>query len=220
MTREADAMLTAALARWGAQNGVARFSVNGEIAVQFAPPRVQFSSVEVALPIDSFLQPTGQGEERLQDGVREAVNGAKRIADLFAGCGTFTFSLARTASVHAVDSDALALAALLAAARKGRQLKPVTVETRNLFKRPLAGKELDQFEAVVIDPPRRGALSQVKTLAASRVRRVAYVSCNPDTFAQDARILVDGGFRASWVRPVDQFLWSSHIELVASLERY
>jgi 23S rRNA (uracil1939-C5)-methyltransferase len=207
------------LSRWAAHAGVARITVNGQIAVAFAPPQIHLAGATLVLPQETFLQPTREGEEILQAHVREALGRAKRVVDLFAGCGTFTLALARSATVHAVDLDSGALAALKEASRRTKGLKPVTTEIRDLFKLPLSPREFENFEAVVLDPPRAGALDQARTLAATRLRRLAYVSCNPQTFARDARALSEGGFRIVWVRPVDQFLWASHIELVALLER-
>jgi len=133
---------------------------------------------------------------------------------LFAGCGTFALPLARTARVHAVEQDASALAALREAA-KAPGLKPVTAEVRDLFKLPLTPAELSPYEAVILDPPRAGAEAQVKALARSKVPVIAYVSCDAASFARDAALLVAGGYRVGPVTPIDQFLWSSHIELVA-----
>jgi 23S rRNA (uracil1939-C5)-methyltransferase len=147
------------------------------------------------------------------------VNSAKSIADLFSGCGTFSLPLADGARVHAVEKDRAMLAALLAAAKKTSGLKPVTVATRDLFEVPLQAAELDKFDAVTLNPPRAGALAQAVQLARSNVARVAYVSCDVASFARDARILVDGGFGMGTVTPVDQFLWSEHIELVAAFTR-
>ncbi|MGH6878213.1 MAG: class I SAM-dependent RNA methyltransferase [Rhizomicrobium sp.] len=209
----------ATLAQWGARNRVARIAVNGELAMQSTEPVIRLAGIEVRLPPGAFLQPTREGEALLQECVRESMKGAARITDLFAGLGTFALALAGAARVHAVDSNASALSALQAAARRTAKLKPVTIEHRDLFRQPLQPKELDAFQGVVLDPPRAGALAQVRALALSGVGRAAYVSCNPESFARDARILVEGGFRIRRVAPVDQFLWSSHIELVAHFER-
>jgi 23S rRNA (uracil1939-C5)-methyltransferase len=141
------------------------------------------------------------------------------VVDLFSGAGTFTLPLASTATMHAVESDEAALAALDRAARKTQGLKPVTTEKRDLFRRPLTAAELQRFDAAVIDPPRAGAEAQSAQLAASSIRRVAMVSCNAGTFARDLRLLVDGGYRIRRITPVDQFLWSPHIEIVAALEK-
>jgi len=139
------------------------------------------------------------------------------VADLFAGCGTFTLVLAEKHAVHAVDSIAPQIDALLAGARKGGAR--VTGETRDLFRRPLLATELARFDAVVLDPPRPGASAQAKTLAESKVAKVLYVSCNAASFARDARVLVDGGYRLERVHPIDQFLWSPHVELFAEFGR-
>ncbi|HEY2445840.1 MAG TPA: methyltransferase domain-containing protein, partial [Rhizomicrobium sp.] len=198
---------------------IVRVTVRGEVALHLTPPIVDIAGVDVAVPSAAFLQPTREGESLLQEAVQTALTGATRVLDLFAGCGTFTLALARRARVHAVDCDAEAIAALSAAARNAQKLKPVTVQLRDLFKLPLSPAELDRFQAAVLDPPRAGALALSRMLAASKLARVAYVSCNPETFARDARVLRDGGLQIEFVRPIDQFLWSSHIELVALLRR-
>jgi 23S rRNA (uracil1939-C5)-methyltransferase len=151
--------------------------------------------------------------------VAEAVGDARRVADLFAGAGTFSLPLAQRASVHAVESDASSLAALSQAARRATNIKPVVTERRDLFRQPLTKEELKRFDAVVMDPPRAGAEAQAANLAASRMERLAMVSCNAVTFARDLRLLVDGGWRIDRVTPIDQFLWSPHIEIVAALSR-
>jgi 23S rRNA (uracil1939-C5)-methyltransferase len=217
--RTLDPAGNAVLAQWAQRNSVARVIVNGDVAVQLRAPHVRLAGAEVDLPPGSFLQPAREGEPMLQQAILEFTAGARRVADLFAGCGTFSLALAAQASVHAVDSDARALEALLAAARRTPRLKPVTIERRDLFRQPLQPPELKGFDAVVLDPPRGGAKAQASALAASAAKRVAYVSCNPESFARDAGILTGGGFRLLRVVPVDQFLWSSHIELVALLGR-
>ena len=207
------------IARLAEQLGLARVTADGEILVELAKPSMAFGHARVSLPPGSFLQPTREGEAALQARVASILEGAKTIADLFAGCGTFALPLAERASVHAVDSDGPALAALGNAARATRGLKPVTTEKRDLFKRPLFPIELARFDAVVLDPPRAGAMAQASQLAASKMARIAYVSCNAGSFARDARILAVAGYRLGTVLPVDQFLWSSHIELVASFTK-
>jgi 23S rRNA (uracil1939-C5)-methyltransferase len=147
------------------------------------------------------------------------IGDAKRVADLFAGIGTFSLRLARSARIAAFDGDATAIAALESGARRATGLKPVTAARRDLFASPLTPLELLPFDAVVFDPPRAGARSQAEQLAASAVPRVVAVSCNPATLARDARILIDGGYRLTGVTPIDQFLWSAHIEAVAVFER-
>jgi len=172
----------------------------------------------VVPPPGAFLQATAEGEQALVAAVLAAVGGAWRIADLFAGCGTFALPLAAGAEVLAVEGDA-AMPAALAAAQRPPGLRPVRTETRDLFRRPLLAADLAGFEAVVIDPPRAGAEAQSHALAASAVPTVAAVSCDPATFARDARILVDGGYRLVRVQPIDQFRWSGHVELAALFRR-
>lgn len=204
-----------------------------EPIVQRRPAGARFGGLFVALPPGGFLQPSKAGEAALVTAVREAVGAAGRgddgnlsrvdlrVADLFAGSGTFTFPLAQAgARVHAVDDDGASVAALAATARGASALaSAVSWDTRDLFRRPLTAAELDRFDAVVLDPPRAGARAQSEELARARVPVIAAVSCNPETFARDARILVDGGYRLERVTPVDQFLWSPHLELVGVFRR-
>ena len=181
------------------------------------PARVRFGEAAVDLPAGSFLQASPAAEAILAGAVAEAVRGAGRIADLYAGCGTFSLPLSAQAEVLAVENDAALAAALQAAAnRAGRRLR---VERRDLERRPLAAKELDSFGAVVFDPPRAGAKAQAAALAESKVPVVVAVSCAPPSFARDARLLVDGGYRLDRVLPVDQFVWSAHVELVGVFQR-
>jgi 23S rRNA (uracil1939-C5)-methyltransferase len=207
------------IARMAEKLGLVRVTAAGEILVELGQPSIAFGKARVALPPGSFLQPTREGEVALQARVASILMGAKHVADLFAGCGTFALPLAERASVHAVDSDGPALDALGRAARAVQGLKPVTTEKRDLFKRPLFQVELARFDAVVLDPPRAGAAAQASQLAASKVSRIAYVSCDAGSVARDARTLVEAGYRMGAVLPVDQFLWSSHIELVASFTK-
>lgn len=211
--------LTSALAGAAAKLKAIRITWNGALAFERALPAVTFGKASVKLPPEAFLQPTREGEAVLLAEVREAVTGAKTVCDLFAGCGTFSLPLAEQARVHAVEREATMLEALAAAARATIGLKPVTTEKRDLFKLPLAVAELDRYDAVILDPPRAGAEAQATEIARSKVRRIAYVSCDEQSFARDAAILVNGGYRLGAVVPVDQFLWSSHIELVASFKR-
>jgi len=198
--------------------GIARLTMGREMVFETAQPSVRLGGVAVALPPNSFLQPTVEGEAALQARVAATVGKAKSVADLFAGCGTFTLPLARQAKILAVEQEKLALAAL-AGASKAPGLKPVATEIRDLFKLPLTPAELNSFGAVVLDPPRAGAEAQVQALARSKVPVIAYVSCDAASFARDAALLVAGGYRVGAVTPVDQFLWSSHIELVAGFAR-
>jgi 23S rRNA (uracil1939-C5)-methyltransferase len=170
------------------------------------------------LPPGSFLQATAEGETTLARCVLAHAEGAKAVADLFCGVGPFALRLAERTRVTAIDNDAGAIDALKKAALSPG-LKPITAQVRDLFRRPLTAGELKPFEAVVFDPPRPGAEAQAKQLAASRVLTVIAVSCNAGTFARDARILVDGGYRLVQVTPVDQFRYSPHVEIVARFER-
>jgi 23S rRNA (uracil1939-C5)-methyltransferase len=210
--------LVAELSRALSRIGIARLVMNGETVFETAIPTVALGGVAVALPPDAFLQSTAEGEAALQARVAAITGGAKTVVDLFAGCGTFSLPLARAARVHAVEQNVPALTALAAAARAPK-LKPVTTEARDLFRLPLTALELSRFDAVVLDPPRAGAQAQAKLLAASKVRTIAYVSCDAASFARDAAILAGGGFTVGPVKPIDQFLWSEHIELVAGFTR-
>jgi 23S rRNA (uracil1939-C5)-methyltransferase len=193
----------AAFARQAAALGVARLTVDGESITTSGLPEVDLSGVKVKLPPGAFLQASREAETAMVDLVRDGVGPAKRVADLFAGLGTFTFALARTAAVDAFEADDAALTALAEAARKTPRLKPIRTFARDLFRSPLRPKELAPYDAVVFDPPRAGASGQG----------------NPGTLARDLRILVDGGYRITRVVPVDQFLFSPHIEVVAHLVR-
>jgi 23S rRNA (uracil1939-C5)-methyltransferase len=184
-----------------------------------APPTIRAGEAHLTPPPGSFLQACEPAEASMVRLVREAVGDARKLVDLFSGAGTFALPLASTATVHAAESDGAALAALSNAARKAQELRPVTTQKRDLFRRPLTAAELKGFDAAVIDPPRAGAEAQSAQLAASGIERIAMVSCSAGTFARDLRILVDGGYRIGRITPVDQFLWSPHIEIIARLER-
>jgi 23S rRNA (uracil1939-C5)-methyltransferase len=178
---------------------------------------VRFAGIDVALPPGSFLQPSPEGERALASLVFDAVGAATPVADLFAGCGSFTFPLAQKAFVHAVEGEAAAAAALKSAAEHNGAR--VTVECRDLAHRPLLADELKRFQAVVFDPPRVGASAQAEQLAASGPPLVVAVSCNPATLARDAKTLANGGYHLTRATPVDQFPWSAHLEAVAVFER-
>jgi 23S rRNA (uracil1939-C5)-methyltransferase len=208
-----------ALTAFCEKNGLARLSIDegfgAEPRYEPRPVTVSLGGVPVALPVGAFLQATEDGEAVLISAVREGVAGAARIADLFAGLGTF--ALALDGQVTAAEASRDAVMALKAAAgRPGRSLQ---VEHRDLYRRPYDAKELAAFDAVVLDPPRAGAQEQVRELAASSVPHIAYVSCNPATFARDAEILASGGYLLDWARPVGQFRWSTHVELAAAFSR-
>ncbi|RWO80817.1 MAG: class I SAM-dependent RNA methyltransferase [Mesorhizobium sp.] len=199
--------------------GLARLSIDGEIIIEPKKPVVLFGSVAVAVPPGAFLQATEAAEQAMADIVGRHLARARKIADLFAGCGSFALRLAARSEVHAVEGDAAALSALDRAFRFASGLKRVTSERRDLFRRPLTSRELNAFDGVVFDPPRAGAEDQSKQIARSDVPLVAAVSCNPVTLARDLRILVDGGYVLKSVTPIDQFLWSPHVEAVALLEK-
>jgi 23S rRNA (uracil1939-C5)-methyltransferase len=211
------------LARFAHEADLARLSWRTDASapadpvVQRRPAQVVIAGVPVAVAPGCFLQATARGEAALMDAVLDGAQGARTVADLFCGVGTFALPLAAAgARVHAVDTDGAAVDALAAAARGNPRL---ATEWRNLFARPLSADELNRFDAVVLDPPRAGAKEQVGALAASRVPVVVCVSCNPDTFVRDAKILAAGGYRLVKLTPVDQFLWSAHLELAAVFAR-
>jgi 23S rRNA (uracil1939-C5)-methyltransferase len=207
------------LARIADRRRVARLTRHGEIVAQRSSPTLTIGRANVVLPPGAFLQATAAGEAALARLVETHCAQARKVADLFCGIGPFALRLAERARVIAADSDADAIAALAAAARGTQGLKPIEAQTRDLFRRTFAALDLKGLDAVVFDPPRQGAQAQANALAAAAVPIVVAVSCNPATFARDARILVDGGYRLVQVTPVDQFLYSAHVELVARFER-
>ncbi len=179
------------------------------------PVTVTLSGAAVPLPEGAFLQATSDGEAALVAAVRSAIGDAAQVTDLFAGLGTFSFAV--DAAVHAVEGARdLTLSLLSAAKRSGR---PITAEHRDLFRRPLTVEELARFDAVIIDPPRAGAEFQIAMLADSKVPVIVAISCNPATFARDAKLLVAGGYSLDWIQPVGQFRWSTHVELAACFSR-
>jgi 23S rRNA (uracil1939-C5)-methyltransferase len=210
-----DSELRMTLARVAETFNIARLTWDGEVIALRTMPVQRFGKALVAPPPGAFLQATEEGEAALLSAVKEAVGPARRVVDLFAGSGTFSLPLADSAEVLAVESDAAMLAALDRGWRQAQGLHRVTTETRDLFRRPLEPDEFKGFDAVVIDPPRAGAEAQTATLARSRVPVIAAVSCNPVTFARDARLLTEAGYVLDWVQAVDQFRWAAHVELVA-----
>jgi len=211
--------LMSGLAHLAEAHRLARLSRHGELIAQRAPPTVTIGHARLVLPAGAFLQATLAGEETLARLVQSHVGGAKAVADLFCGLGPFALRLAERACIGAFDADASAVTALQQAAGSTPGLKPVEATTRDLFRRPLVATELKRFEAVVFDPPRQGAEAQARELAASAVPVVVAVSCNPATFARDARVLADAGYRLAAVTPVDQFRYSAHVEIVARFQR-
>ena len=206
-----------ALAEAAQAGPIQRLVVDDEIIVQRGPARIDVGGVEVEPPPGVFVQAVPSAEQRMIEEVVAAVGRARSVADLFSGLGTFSFALARRARVLAVDGDRRAIEALGAAVRAATGLKPIEARVRDLFREPLSRKELEPFEAVVLDPPRAGAKAQAAMLAKSAVPTVVAVSCNPATLARDVRLLVDGGYALGRVVAIDQFLWSGHVEVVAVL---
>ena len=209
----------AALARVAEAHKLARLTRHGELVAQRMQPLLQVGRAQVPLPPGAFLQATAEGEKALAQLVAERIGKAKRIADLFAGIGTFALRLAEHARVYAADSDANAVKALERAAATTPGLKPVEAEQRDLFRRPFMAVEMQNFEAVVFDPPRQGAEAQARELAKSKMPIVVAVSCDAVTFARDAKILIDGGYKLASVTPIDQFRYSYHVEIVAEFLR-
>ncbi len=210
---------TRALTALAARLDMARVSNHGDVVLERRAPLLAMGRARVALPPGAFLQATLAGEETLARLVDEATRNSRHIADLFAGVGTFALRLCERAEVHAVESDAAALLALERAAHHAAGAHGVSVERRDLIRRPLLAAELDRFDAVVFDPPRAGAQEQSKMLAASGVATVVAVSCNVQTFARDAKILVEGGYEFKRATPVDQFRHSPHVETVGVFVR-
>jgi 23S rRNA (uracil1939-C5)-methyltransferase len=215
----ADLEAAEALGAFAAEHGLARLALDDGYGAQTRwepePVTVTLGGVPVPLPHGAFLQATAEGESALVAEVQRAVGEARIVADLFAGLGTFALSL--EGRVLAAEGARDAALALKAAADRAQ--RPVFVDHRDLYRRPLDPAELDRFEGVVLDPPRAGAKEQAAALARSGVPRIAYVSCNPSTFARDAAALVEGGYRFDWIRPVGQFRWSTHVELAAAFRR-
>lgn len=213
---------TTALARIADEHRLARVTRSGELVLQREQPMLKVGRASVPLPPGAFLQATAEGEAalaRLVSGHIGANKKIKRVADLFSGVGTFALRLAETARVTAIDTEGAAIRSLERAVAMTSGLKAVETQTRDLFRSPLMAIELKNYEAVVFDPPRQGAEAQARELALSKVPVVVAVSCDATTFARDARILMNGGYKLVTVTPVDQFRYSHHVELVAKFER-
>lgn len=219
---EADGLAAAeAIADFGARHGVARLAVDAGLGpeTRWEPEgiTVTLGGVAVPFPPAAFLQATAEGEAALVAAVREAIGPARAVADLFTGLGTFALALTPAARVYAAEAGRDAIMALKSgAAIAGRQM---FAEHRDLYRRPLTATELNRFDAIVLDPPRAGAREQAEALATSTVPIIAYVSCNPGTFARDAKIICEGGYTLDWIQPVGQFRWSTHVELAARFSR-
>ncbi|MCW3836716.1 class I SAM-dependent RNA methyltransferase [Sphingomonas canadensis] len=218
---EAEGLAAAeALSGFARRHGLARLSLDEGLGPtprwEPDPVTITLAGVPVPLPAGSFLQATAEGQAALVDAAREVAGDAAAVADLFAGLGTFTFAFPR-AKVYAAEAARDAILSLKAAA--GAAQRPVYADHRDLYRRPLTVADLDHFDAVILDPPRAGAREQAEELAICRVPSVAYISCNPSTFARDAEILCKGGYRLDWIQPVGQFRWSTHVELAAKFRR-
>ena len=217
--REPQMKQREALAAMAQECGIARLSWRfrerdePEIMVQHTPVIKHSGALAVELPVEAFLQPSVEGEAALVGAVTEHLGTGMKIADLYAGCGTFAGPLLKHGQIHAVEGNADAITALARAARVANA--KLTTEKRNLMDNPLTEKELNKFDAIIFDPPRSGAAAQVEKLAASKVPLLIGISCNPATFARDAKMLCDGGYILQSVQVIDQFTWSAHVELVA-----
>jgi 23S rRNA (uracil1939-C5)-methyltransferase len=208
-----------ALASSAGDLGLARLIVGGDIIFEALKPFLTFGTADVLLPPDAFVQAVEACETEIAGRIVSAVGKAKRAADLFSGMGAFAFPLAQRSRVSAFDGNRAAVDALDAAAKKTSGLKPISAAVRDLFRDPLSPLELNEHDAVVFDPPRAGAEAQSQRLARSKVKTVVAVSCNPATLARDARHLVDGGYTIESVTPIDQFVYSAHVEVVAVFRR-
>ncbi|WP_303831822.1 class I SAM-dependent RNA methyltransferase [Asticcacaulis taihuensis] len=213
----ADARMNIAMC--AAEADFARVSMGEDMLYMARTPKVRFGKAMVGLPIAPFLQASVPSESAMARLAIEGIGEAKKVADLFCGAGTFTFPLAEKAVVYAADGSAPAIASLKAAIGTAPGLKTITAEARDLFRRPMLAEEMKGFDAIVFDPPRAGAEAQAAEIARSNVSRAVAISCNPSTFVRDANILVKAGFSLDRVTPIDQFLWSGHVELVGVFSR-
>ena len=199
--------------------GLSRLAWNDETVALRHPPAQDFDGILVTPPAGSFLQATRHGEDALRAAVLEAVGDAGYVADFFAGCGTFSLPLARKAEVWALEGVREMIQALDLGWRNAKGLKKMKAQVQDLFRNPVIAADMQKLDAVVLDPPRAGAQAQVAEIAQAKIPVIAYVSCNPVTFARDAAVLVKAGYRLNWVQVVDQFRWSSHVELAARFDR-
>lgn len=217
--RQLTPEVRSALASKASDLKLTRLVVGTELVVETLHPFLTFGTAEVILPPGVFVQAVEEAEADIARRVVSAVGKVKAVADLFCGLGAFTFPLAARSRVSAFDGDKAAVVALASAVKKASGLKPITATVRDLFREPLSPLELNEHDAVVFDPPRAGAEAQSQRLAKSKVKTVVAVSCNPATLARDARHLVDGGYKIESVTPIDQFLYSAHVEVVAIFRR-
>ncbi|CAN1491518.1 TrmA SAM-dependent methyltransferases related to tRNA (uracil-5-)-methyltransferase [Rhabdaerophilaceae bacterium] len=198
---------------------LARLTLHGERLVEERMPSLSYEGVQAFLPAGSFLQATAEAERVLAEFASETLVGAKHVADLFCGLGPFALRLSRHMKVTAMDSDKGAIETLQRSIRANPGGRPMVAEARDLFRRPVYAHELKAFDAVLLDPPRQGAEMQVREIAKSKLARVVSISCDPESFARDAKHLVDAGFTLGAVTPVDQFRHSAHVEMMAALTR-
>ena len=217
--KPAEGMFQAQLAQIAARPGVARLTWDDELIATVEMPVVDFDGALVTPPPGTFLQATEEGQNALISAVIDTIAGANHVADLFAGCGTFTLPAARNAEVHAFEGEKVMIDSLLNGWRRAKGLKMVKADARDLFRRPLMPDELNRFDAIIIDPPRAGAEAQIIEIAKSTVETIAMVSCNPVSFARDAEILIKAGYQMKNLRMIDQFRWSSHVEISAAFHR-
>jgi 23S rRNA (uracil1939-C5)-methyltransferase len=217
--RQLTSEVSSRLASGASALGLARLAIGDDVVCQTLPPLLTLGAVDVTPPSGAFVQAVAEAEREIAGLIIAAVGKSKTVADLFCGMGAFTFPLAAKARVWAFDGDREAITTLEAAARKATGLKPITARVRDLFREPLSPLELNEHDAVVFDPPRVGAEAQAKKLARSKMKTVVAVSCNPATLTRDARHLIDGGYKLESVTPVDQFVYSAHVEVVAVFRR-
>lgn len=219
LAKSVSALARAEAASATLRAGFARVSIEGNDVLAERTPRIPAGTAHLLPPPGGFLQASAEAEEEMARLVLAHLSGTRQGADLFSGCGTFALRMAQHFPVYAAESGRASIEALQASARDAPGLKPVEARVRDLFRNPVSAAELAKFDGLVLDPPRAGAEAQAKEIAKSGVRRVAYVSCDPATLARDLRTLVDGGYRILRIHPIDQFLWSAHVEAVALLEK-
>ena len=201
------------------RSGITRIAVNNVVATQSAVPFIVMGKARVMLPIGGFLQATSLGESILAELAVKHLAKTRLVMDLFSGVGPLSFRLAEKYQVQAFDNDKVAIAALEQGSRMAQGLRPIKAFTRDLFKDPMLAAELNEIDAVVLDPPRAGAEAQMRQIAKSKIRRVVSIACDVASFARDAQILVEAGFKMSEVIPVDQFKYTAHVEIFASFRR-
>ncbi len=219
VNKELSAELREELGQSARKFGIVRLTVDGETLFVQSPPVLKFSDIAVEISPGGFLQAVEAAEVSMTEIIMQAIGNAKKVADLFCGTGTFTFPMAKQAEVLAVEYDKATLKQLKHGYENAQGLKPIVTELRDLSQDPLSAKELNAFDAVVFDPPRAGAKAQAAAIAGSGVPTVVAISCNPATLARDIKMLIDGGYKLEHITPIDQFLYSSHIEAVAVLSR-